>query len=274
MKKFLLLVPVLLALSSCNLFSDYGKKVSIGQSEIFYKGNGVTKEDAEKVGNFLLENKLITTTKQSSAQVVKDNNAYIVRLIMDTAKMEPGLRLNMWKLQNDLSKQVFNGSDARFAFTNDKFENQDLLPSVNAHYFGKAAVFYDSKEFKGSSIEDLSEFLQKEGLISGEEDANVMVRKENNQSIIRIVYNKDYYQANEQKVDLIMGYLQYLLENNYPAFKDARIWLITKDYQDFKKIALLSKEEVAQLESSQAAAQTSADTTSVPREATAPASQQ
>lgn len=241
----LLLLPVAVAFSACD---NYGKKISVGQSEVYYKGEGVTPQDAEKTGAFLLQKELISKDKQSSAQVIKEGNTYVVRLVMAHKEVDPALKLNFWKLQSDLSKEVFNGADARFALTDDHFDNEELLDPVNTFAMGRATVFYDSGAFKKDAISNLANFFKEQELLSEEKEANMFVRKEDNIPVIRVVYDKAFMEANEEQVLPVFGYLQHLIQTNYPAFKTARIWLTTQAYQDFKKIPELSADEVARFE--------------------------
>lgn len=267
---FTLLLPAAMVISSCE---NYGKKLSVGESEVFYKGEGVTEKDAEKVGDFLLENKLITKKERSSAQVTKNDGAYLVHLIMDSKKMGPATKLNMWKLQSDLSAEAFGGADARFAFTDDKFNDQEVLDPVSEIKVGKASLVYNSGEFKKTAANDLADFFKEQGFLSGEKPANVFVTKEEEAPVIRIVYDKDFLEENEAKVVPVFGYLQYLIQTNYPAFKKAKLWLTTKNYEDFKKIPKLSEEEIAAFQNSQTETQSETTSYSEPETSTTPASQ-
>jgi hypothetical protein len=250
MRKFLfLLLPVMVAFSSCD---DYGKKVAVGESEVFYKGEGVTQKDAEKVGDFLLENKLFDKKQKSSAQVTKDGDTYVVHLVMDAKKMDPGLKLNMWKLQANLSNEVFGGADARFAFTDERLKDQETLGPVAVAKVGNTSVTYDSGDFTKKPMQNLATFLQEKGLLTADKEADILVRKEEGQPMVRIIVNKDYIKENEETVLPVFGYWQYLIQNNLPAFKKATFWLTTTEYADYKKVPGLSDEEVAKFESSQA----------------------
>lgn len=250
-KALFLLLPALLALSSCDLLNGYGKKVVIGESEVYYKGDGVTEKDAQNVGNFLLENQLISKEKRSSAQVTKKDSTYTVHLIMDAKKMDPSLKLNMWKLQSDLSAEAFNGAAARIAFTDDKFNDEEVLAPVSELKAGKGSVIYNSAEFKPQSISELSEFFKVQGFLTDDKETNLFVTKEEGAPVIRVVYDKEFMQQNEATALPVFGYLQYLIQTNYPAFKTAKIWLTTKNYEDFKTIPDLSQQEIAAFENSQ-----------------------
>ena len=52
MKKIMLSLLVVVALTAC---SNHGKKVKIEgtKAEVYYKGDGVTEDDAKKTGEFL-----------------------------------------------------------------------------------------------------------------------------------------------------------------------------------------------------------------------------
>ena len=57
-KLLMLLLPLTLILTSCNLFDNYGKKAEINDKlTVYYKGEGVTEAEAKKLGAFLEQNR-------------------------------------------------------------------------------------------------------------------------------------------------------------------------------------------------------------------------
>ena len=243
MKKLLLFIlPVLLGLSSCNLFNNYGKKVKIGESEVFYKGEGVSEEDAEKVGDFLIKYELINKKEKSSVQVTKEDDAYVVHLIIDPEKMEKSARLNMWKLQHDLSEDVFDGKQARFAFADDKLKDLDVLEPVNRLTVGKGGIYYDNSEFKKSEAKKLGDFLQEKQYMGEEKKVDVFLIKEGDAPVVRLVVDKDLVEQNKETVIPAFSYWQSLIQNEV-LDKKARLVLTAVNYEDFKKVPKLTAEE-------------------------------
>lgn len=248
-KILLLLLPVVLLFSACD---DYGKKVAVGKSEVFYKGEGVTQKDAEKVGDFLLQNKLFDKKQKSSAQVTKDGDTYIVHLVMDSKTMDPGLKLNMWKMQANLSTEVFDGADARFAFTDERLKDQETLSPVAVAKSGKTTITYDSGDFTKKPMQNLAAFLLEKGLLTADKEADILVKKDDENPVVRIIVNKDFIKENEETVMPVFGYWQYLIQHNLPELKKATLWLTTTEFADYKKVPRLTDEDVARFENSQA----------------------
>jgi hypothetical protein len=275
MRKILFfLLPVMVAFSSCD---DYGKKVAVGQSEVFYKGDGVTKENAEKLGEFLVKNKLFDKEQKSSAQITKDSNTYFVHLVMDAKTMDPSVKLNMWKLQADLSKDVFGGATARFAFTDDHLKDQEVLAPVGKVKEANTSVTFDSKDFSAQAMQSLAAFLLQKKLLTADKEADLFVRNENGAPVVRIIVQKEVIQPIETEVMPVFGYWQYLIQQQFPALQKSTFWLTTTAFEDYKKVPALTADEVAQIQNEQAtekAAVTETGEANTQETTAAPASQQ
>lgn len=252
-KLLLLLLPVMVAFSSCD---DHGKKITVGKSEVYYKGEGVTQQDAEKAGNFLVENKIITKEQESSAQVTKSDNTYLVHLVMDTAGMDPAVKLNMWKLQADLSKNVFNGADARFAFADDRLKDKEVLGPVAVAKEGNTSITFDSGDFTKKSMESFAQMLLAKGMLTPDKEADILVRKENNVPVVRVIVVEDNIKGNEEAMLPVFGYWQHLTQANVPVLQQSTFWLTTTQYKDYKKVPKLSDDVIASFDAELADAQT------------------
>jgi hypothetical protein len=124
MRKFFFAFTAVIAfvLVSCN---DYGKKVKINDNlEIYVKGNGVTENDARKLGNYLAE--LSGDSKnQKSLQLSKDSGQYEVRMVVDQEKMKTDsvTDVNFTALKTLMETQVFNNQPVRLTLTDDHFKD-------------------------------------------------------------------------------------------------------------------------------------------------------
>jgi len=128
MKKGILLFMVAtLLLTACN---NYGKKAQINsKSEVYYKGDGVTEADAKKLGAFLVQNGFFNNTDERSVQLSKDSGAYVIRLVVDTDKVNKNKEeiLSSFKAwQYIIAQNVFPDAETKLVLTNDHFE--DFLP--------------------------------------------------------------------------------------------------------------------------------------------------
>lgn len=126
-KETLLFIAATLLLTACN---NYGKKVEVNsKSEVYYKGDGVTEADAKKLGTFLLQNGFFTTTDDRSVQLSKDSGAYVIRLVVDTDKVNKNKEeiLSSFKAwQYIIAQNVFPDAETRLVLTDDHFK--DFIP--------------------------------------------------------------------------------------------------------------------------------------------------
>ncbi len=102
----------------------YGKKVTINDNlEVFMKGDGVTEDDAKKLGNYFAE-----TWKENkndkSFQLSKDAAGYVVKMVVDEDKLKADstLDLSFMAIQTLLETEVFKGSKVKLVLTNNKFK--------------------------------------------------------------------------------------------------------------------------------------------------------
>ena len=250
MKPFLLLLlPVCMLLSSCNLFSNYGKKVEFGESEVFYKGDGVTEKQAKAVGNFLSDSEWFTDKAPGSAQLTKEDGSYMVRLVVaNTKSIAENLRIYMWKQQYKLCEDVFDGKDARFVFTDDKFKDLDILEPVARIGVGKSSVFYDNSEYRKKEGQRLANFLKEKAYLSEEKSVDVFLVKEDEVPVVRLIVDKDLVEENEQTVMETFSYWQSLIQENVLNDKKAKVVLATVKMEDFKRVPKLTEEVRARIE--------------------------
>lgn len=249
MRKLLpLVLPLSVAIFSCD---DYGKKVEIGKNEIFYKGEGVTKEQAEKTGAFLKEVSWFDDKEAGSAQITKDSNAYIVHLVSDKAKVSDALRWNLWKTQEQLSASVFNKQDARFAFADEKLKDFEILPSVDAIKSGQGTIYYEHNSFKKEEAENLAHFLEGAGYLSQDKQVDVLLRKEGGAPVVRLIVDKEALAQNEDVALLTFGYWQSLIQDAVLS-KDTKVVLTGPDFVDLKPVPPISAADKAALEAEMA----------------------
>lgn len=120
----LLLVSASLLLTSCD---DFGKKLSINEkSEVYYKGDGVSEADAKKLGDFLLEKGYFTTTDTRSVQLLKENDAYTVKFVVDEEKLNKDkenvlMGFKVWQMW--IQDNVFAGAKTRLVLADDKLKD-------------------------------------------------------------------------------------------------------------------------------------------------------
>lgn len=139
-KNIYLLILIANVFGACNIFSPYGKKVTINPTlEVYIKGDSTTEADAKKLGNFLAET-WKESTNQKSFQLIKENGGYTVKMVVDEEKVKADstLELSFLTIKMLLETEVFKGSRVKFVLTNNKF---------------KAIKTYDAEPAKTSTVE-------------------------------------------------------------------------------------------------------------------------
>lgn len=136
MKKTIVLAFVsalLIAITSCT--SPYGKKIKINDTlEVYVKGDNVHDTDAQKLGNYFAE-LWKDSQNEKSLQLMKDDSAYIVKMVVDEEKLKSDSTLiaGFTAIRFLLETQVFNGQPVKFMVTDDHlktirtFDRSDFL---------------------------------------------------------------------------------------------------------------------------------------------------
>lgn len=116
-----LAIPFLtfIVLTGC---TDYGKKVSHGHVEVFYK-DGINKEQAQKTADifFSMDADNSAGTKKSM-QLVKDKDSFLFRMVVDTKRLVGVEDDSFNALGNILSDSVFNSSPVNVDLTDENFK--------------------------------------------------------------------------------------------------------------------------------------------------------
>jgi hypothetical protein len=129
MRKILGFLAVLVFLISCN---SYGDKLKINdKSEVYYK-DGATKEDAKKLGDYLLQNGYFDTKSQKSIQLSKNKDTFNVKFVVDKKRAESEMKDTegtFTALGMLLSYQVFNGKPTRIMLADQYMKTFRELPA-------------------------------------------------------------------------------------------------------------------------------------------------
>ena len=242
-KQLLFLLPVILAIASCNLFDNHGKEVKVGNNEVFYKGENVTKEDAENLGKFLTNVKWFSNDKPGSAQIISENGTYTVRLVADLEKVDSATRLNLWKLQYDLSQEVFKGKPSKIVFADDKLKETESLSPIAKLEVGKGGIYYNSQAFSKEVVSQLATFLESMTYMGGENESEVLLNKEAGGPVVRLIFEKEAAEKNEETILPLLGYWQAVVQEDILKDQKAALRLTSVQYEDFKNVPAITAEE-------------------------------
>lgn len=129
MKKIMLSLLVAVALTAC---TNYGKKIKVEgtKAEVYYKGDGVTADDAKKTGKFLKDASLLNSDKEASIQISKEGEEYTIRFVYDKAMYDTlkGVEDVFKMIGAKASKEVFGGKKVNIALANKSFKDFKTIP--------------------------------------------------------------------------------------------------------------------------------------------------
>ncbi|MCY7310397.1 MAG: hypothetical protein LH619_06435 [Chitinophagaceae bacterium] len=205
MKKIILSLLVVVALTAC---SNHGKKVKVEgtKAEVFYKGDGVTEDDAKKTGEFLKSTSIFSSGKDASVQLTKDGEEYTIRFVYDKDVYDTlkGVDDVFKLIAAKASKEVFAGKKVNIALANKSFKDFKIIPYDEAVAKALETPAQDEttsfkKDFDHDSIDGIdfywrditddesktiADYILKDGSFSGG-SSELYMTKEDNRYMIR-----------------------------------------------------------------------------------------
>lgn len=130
MKKLLTAVLAMtVLLTAC---TNHGKKMKVEgtKGEVYYKGDGVTEDDAKKLGDFLKEQQFFNNEKGASVQLMKEGEEYTVRFVYDKKVYDTlkGAEEAFKLLAIKASKDLFGDKKVKIALANKTFKDFTTIP--------------------------------------------------------------------------------------------------------------------------------------------------
>ena len=123
MKRLITIITVLLFISC----SNYGDKLSFDGTDVYYK-DGITKEQAQKLGEYLKEEEF-TDGSEKSVQLIKDETTGNIAFRMVVGEDNEEGNDEIFKMfAKEISKNVFNGKAVDFHICNNSFETIKAFP--------------------------------------------------------------------------------------------------------------------------------------------------
>lgn len=181
-----LLVLFLLFIQGCGLFPDYGSKLKFGAGELFYK-DGVTKDEAEKLGNYLLYEGFFDEEEPKSVQLVKREDVYVFRMVTASDFIaDPEFERTILFAGMDFSADVFSNSPVDIELTDELFKTQKTIKSAGVRKkYGKAYV-YRFHPVEDSTADKVTEYLMRIGFI-GKKDMSLAYDIQNDTFLYQMV---------------------------------------------------------------------------------------
>lgn len=236
MKYLFFFLSALVLLSSC---TDHGQKIQFGKSEVYYKGEGVTEKQAQKLGDYLEEQGLFEGDPKS-VQLTHDGEDFLVHLIVDDKKFTETSRRIWWKLQHNLSEEVFNGKPVRIALSDDKFNDKEVLNPISSYEVGESKIYYDNSEYKKADVKSLADFLVSYKILGEEIKTDVLLEKEESQPIVRWLVNPKKLTDDNM---VFLAFLQDQMRETVFDSKKAKFILSTAEYEDLDPLPKLTAEQ-------------------------------
>lgn len=247
MGKFLLMAAAIsVLLTSCDLFGNFGKKVEINEkNEVYYKGEGVTEDDAKKLGKYFEEIGVFNGKEDRSVQLSKDGDAYVVRIVIKedvVNKDKERFETIFWYWQDMISENVFKGDKTKIILTDDKFKDLTALDEMNKVKVGEDHfVYYKGNGIKEKEAKEIAKQFE-DGQFFAYTNGSVLVTKEKGVLSVRFLPNPDQINADKAGYYATVGNLQYLI-GKYVLDTDVKLIVIDEEFNDVKDFDELTADQ-------------------------------
>lgn len=220
-------------LTSC---SNYGEKIEVDGTEVYYK-NGVSKEQAEKLGNFL-KSEGFTDGSKKSVQFVKDEKSKNLAFKMVTDESFINDSANLFIFESTVRNLTNEfGQPVDLQLCDNTFKPLKTFPAANVAQSlskGNIEVLYTQNVTK-EEAQSLLEFLTK----SDEEESNgmtTMLDKSGDNYIYKMVVKPGF--ENDESYENLMKAYSSVMSNQ--LFNDAPISIHLCD-DNFKTLKIIEQ---------------------------------
>jgi hypothetical protein len=210
-KTLLLLLSASLLLPSCDL-NNYGKKVKFGKNEVYYKGNGVTEADAKTLGDYLIKENYFGDSSGKSVQVTKENNDYLVHLVVDKDQVnlnDKSLMNEYWIMQALLSENVFNNAKTKIVLADTRLKDFHTMDNLTEIKDGQFDLYLKGDGITETQARKLASLIAERKYFDNAHGA-IQLEKKSDVYVVNFVYNQDYYENNKAAVLPTFKMIQWL----------------------------------------------------------------
>lgn len=205
-------------IQGCGLFSDYGNKLTFGAGEVFYK-DGVTHEEAEKLGNYLLQQAFFDDESPKSVQIVKKDGTYIFRMVTQESYIrDEKFERTVQFITMDLSADVFDNAKVDVHLTNETFETQKEVPFFGVKKRYANTSIYRSLDVDATTADQVTDYLTSIGFIDEVGEMTISYRIEGDDFIYEFIAN-DKVEYDTEVIDAnkaIAGLISAKILSNKP----------------------------------------------------------
>ena len=224
-------------LTSCELFNSYGKKVEVGDNiEVYYKGKGVTEEQAQTLGEFMKNRGFGDKDFSMQITMPEGEKSYIVKMVYQEdyyKKHKEALDHTFSVMTDQISEKVFDGDPVVIELVDDKMKEYVTVDPISKMKIGdNNYIYYNSEEVSKKAVQDMGEKLNKESFFTSyasskvylsKEDGDYVFRFQPNQKLLKEKGQSDYY--------IMMENVQYIL-TKYTLEKDVKLVLVDKEFNE------------------------------------------
>ncbi|WP_118974750.1 hypothetical protein [Taibaiella koreensis] len=109
MRKYVILFWLVISIFLSSGCSDYGKKIQFGNLDLYYT-SAVTKDEADKLGNYLVQRGINNNGAKKTVQLSKDGYTYQFRMVLkQDLEQDEDTKRQFEKQAYLISQDVFNG---------------------------------------------------------------------------------------------------------------------------------------------------------------------
>jgi len=112
-----------------------GKKYTLNDKHhVYYKGDGVTEDDAKKVGTYLTGIGLFGADNEMDVQIKaeKNSNDINIRFIVDKDKVTPQIENSFLSIGNDMAAKIYPDKTLHLILTDTHFDDIKDVGTVKA----------------------------------------------------------------------------------------------------------------------------------------------
>ncbi|HEX2534881.1 MAG TPA: hypothetical protein VHK69_14150, partial [Chitinophagaceae bacterium] len=232
------------SLAAC---TDLGNKISINpKSEVFFKGEGVSEDDARRLGTFLLQQGYFDTTTAKTAHLSKDGDDWMIRMVINEAEYardKARYRLLFWRLQEIISRSVFGGADALVIFADKNVKDLEPVGAIGKVAVNPRNTIFFRPEATAAEARKVGDVLTKAGYFTGSNDLEVLLFRDSGRHQVSFVVNEAILAQNEEALLPYFKVYKYLIGKEALAGAPNRVTLINTEFGELKEVEELTPEE-------------------------------
>jgi len=232
----LLVCIITIAITSC---SDYGDKIPFDESEVYYKAP-VTKEEAQKLGNYLVKQSFFDKNPKS-VQLLKEGDTYQFRMVAkEGVDKDEAYAKIAETFAIHLSRDLYEGKLVEFHICDDQFKTlRTIIPdkddlSVKLEFNGSELFYY--KPVVNNEAKALGEYLISNGFFN-ENPKSVEIKKDGTGYIFRLVV-KPEMEKDEEYLEIVRTFATDLSTSVFSG-SPVRIQLCDDQFVTLKEVTAL-----------------------------------